>query len=136
MLILFSTQLWIFEALVRNFVDAATATSPWLRERPHDDPRRSYFPYMVFLAIVISMIVHLAVAGTPILFSATMSSFGGMIFPLVLIYLNMWLSKEVRPPTYTNYILVLFALLGTFFFVNFVADIFFGRPQVQVQWRG
>jgi len=66
-LILFSTQLGIFEALVRNFVDAATSSSPKLRERLHGDPRRFYFPYMIFLAIVISIIIFQALPGTLIL---------------------------------------------------------------------
>jgi hypothetical protein len=130
-LILFSTQLGIFEALVRNFVDAATATSPKLRERLHGDPRRFYFPYMVFLAVVISIIIFQALPGTLILVSANMSNFGGMIFPFVLMYLNGRLPKTARPPGYTNVVLVVFALFCTFFFVNFVADTFFGGPLVQ-----
>jgi hypothetical protein len=130
-LILFSTQLGIFEALVRNFVDAATASSPRLRERLHGDPRRFYFPYMIFLAIVISVLIHLALPGTLILVSANMSNFGGMIFPFVLMYLNSRLPKTARPPAYTNFVLVLFVLFCTFFFVNFVADTFLGAPLVQ-----
>jgi hypothetical protein len=129
-LILFSTQLGIFEALVRNFVDAATAVSPRLRERLHGDPRQLYFPYMVFLAVVISVIIFQAIPGTLILVSANMSNLGGMIFPFVLMYLNGKLPPSARPPAYTNAVLVIFALLCSFFFINFVADTFFGGPVV------
>jgi len=130
-LILFSTQLGIFEALVRNFVDAVTAMSPKLRDKVHGDPRRFYFPYMIFLVIVISVIIHFALPGTLILASANMSNLGGMIFPFVLMYLNGKLPKAARPPAYTNFILVLFAIACSFFFINFVADTFFGGPIVQ-----
>ncbi|MBA2427828.1 MAG: Nramp family divalent metal transporter [Actinobacteria bacterium] len=130
-MIMFSTQLGIFEALVRNFVDAAMATSPKLRARLQGDERRFYFPYMVFLAIVISIMIHLALPGTLILFSANLSNLGGMIFPFVLMYLNGKLPEAARPPGYTNVILVLFALACSFFFINFVADTFFGGPVVQ-----
>jgi hypothetical protein len=130
-LILFSTQLGIFEALVRNFVDAVTAGSPRLRERIHGDPRLFYFPYMIFLAVVISVIIFQALPGTLILVSANMSNLGGMIFPFVLIYLNNKLPEAARPPGYTNVVLVIFALLCGFFFVNFVADTFLGGPLLQ-----
>lgn len=129
-LILFSTQLGIFEALVRNFVDAATAMSPKLRERIHGDPRLFYFPYMIFLAVVISVIIFQAVPGTLILISANMSNLGGMIFPFVLMYLNGKLPPAARPPAYTNAVLVIFALLCSFFFINFVFDTFLGGPLV------
>jgi hypothetical protein len=130
-LILFSTQLGIFEALVRNFVDAVTAVSPKLRERIHGDPRLFYFPYMIFLAVVISVIIFQALPGTLILVSANMSNLGGMIFPFVLMYLNNKLPEAARPPGYTNVLLVIFALLCGFFFVNFVADTFLGGPLLQ-----
>jgi hypothetical protein len=130
-MILFSTQLGIFEALVRNFVDAVTASSPKMRERLHGDPRRFYFPYMIFLAIVISIAIHLALPGQLILISANMSNLGGMIFPFVLMYLNGRLPKTARPPGYTNVVLVAFSIACAFFFINFVADTFAGGPLVQ-----
>jgi hypothetical protein len=130
-LILFSTQLGIFEALVRNFVDSAQATSSKLRERLAGDPRRFYFPYMILMAIIISIAIHLALPGTLILISANMSNLGGIIFPLAIIYLNRRLPKAARPPGYASVVLVLFMLTCTFFFANFVADNFFGGPLVQ-----
>ena len=116
---------------MRNFVDAVTAASPRLRERIHGDPRLFYFPYMIFLAVVISVIIFQALPGTLILVSANMSNLGGMIFPFVLIYLNNKLPEAARPPGYTNVLLVIFALLCGFFFVNFVADTFLGGPLLQ-----
>jgi hypothetical protein len=46
-LILFSTQLGIFEAIVRVATDTAHATSPRLRAMIDGDPRRFYFPFML-----------------------------------------------------------------------------------------
>jgi len=86
---------------------------------------------MIFLVIVISVIIHFALPGTLILASANMSNLGGMIFPFVLMYLNGKLPKAARPPAYTNFILVLFAIACSFFFINFVADTFFGGPIIQ-----
>ena len=54
-LILFSTQLGIFEALVRNFTDAAHATSPRLRRLLEGDPRKFYYPYMLLVLVVIAV---------------------------------------------------------------------------------
>jgi hypothetical protein len=45
-------------------------------------------------------------------------------------YLNGKLPPAARPPAYTNVLLVIFALLCSFFFINFVADTFFGGPLV------
>ena len=85
----------------------------------------------IFLAIVISVIIFQALPGTLILVSANMSNLGGMIFPFVLMYLNNKLPEAARPPGYTNVLLVIFALLCGFFFVNFVADTFLGGPLLQ-----
>src|SRR5215204_1755411 len=52
-MILFSTQLGIFEALVRNFTDASHATSARLRRLLEGDPRRFYYPFMLVVLVVI-----------------------------------------------------------------------------------
>ena len=129
--ILFSTQLGIFEALVRNFVDAANATSPRLRELLGGDPRRFYYPYMLFLAVIISIILHLAAPATLILTSANMSNLGAVLFPFVLMYLNSKLPRPARPGPWTYVVLTIFFLYFGFFFLNFVADTFFGGPLVE-----
>ena len=129
-LILFDTQVAIFEALVRNFTDAMNATSPGFRRMTAGDPRRFYFPYMIFLLIVIAFIVRLAAPTRLISITANMSNFGALFFPWVLMYLNSKLPRAARPPGYTYVLLVLNFLFFGFFFINFVADTFFGGPLI------
>jgi hypothetical protein len=129
-LILFSTQLGIFESLVRVPVDAAHATSPRLRRLLEGDPRKLYFPFMIFLLIVISIIIHVALPLSLIDWSANMSNLGALIFPIMLIYLNAKLPRAARPRWWHTVILLLNVLFFGFFFVNFIADNVFGDPLV------
>ncbi|MGH2788874.1 MAG: Nramp family divalent metal transporter [Actinomycetota bacterium] len=129
--ILFSTQMGIFEALVRNFVDSVHGVSPRLRAAVEGgDPRKLYYPYMIFLMIVISITIHLTIPATLLVTSANMSNLGGIIFPIVLIYLNSKLPRTARPSPIIYVILVLFAIFSAFFFINFVTNTFFEEPLV------
>jgi hypothetical protein len=120
-LILFDTQLGIFEALVRNATDAVNM-NPRLRNAINGDPRRFYYPFMLVLAMVTAFVLQFAQPTTLILISANMANFGALMFPFVLMYLNSKLPKFARPPKYTYVILVLNFLFFGFFFANFVAD--------------
>ena len=128
-LVLFSTQLGIFEALVRVVTDGAPAVSPRLRELIERDPRRFYYPFMIALLIVISVIIHFALPVALVQFSANMSNLGALIFPFMLMYLNSKLPRPARPRPWHYVLLVLNFLFFGFFFVNFVAD-FFGDPLI------
>ncbi|MEJ3742971.1 Nramp family divalent metal transporter [Actinomycetes bacterium KLBMP 9797] len=128
-LILFSTQLGIFEAMVRVVTDAAHGTSPTLRRLIEGDPRRFYYPFMLFLIIVISVILHLALPVSLVQWSANMSNLGALIFPFMLIYLNSKLPRAARPRPWHYVLLGLNVLFFGFFFVNFIAD-FIGDPLV------
>ena len=129
-LILFSTQLGIFEALVRVTTDAAHANSPRLRRLLEGDPRRLYFPFMIVLLIAISIIIHVALPLSLVDWSANMSNLGALIFPFMLIYLNMRLPRAARPRPWHYVILILNVLFFGFFFINFIADNVFGEPLV------
>jgi hypothetical protein len=130
--ILFSTQMGIFEALVRNFTDSAHGVSPALRRTVEagGDVRRLYYGYMVALLIVISITIHLTAPARLLAISANMSNLGAMIFPFILIYLNSKLPRPARPSPIAYVILVLFAIFYGFFFVNFVSNEFFGEALV------
>jgi len=128
-LILFSTQLGIFEAMVRVVTDAAPAVSPRMRALIEGDPRRFYYPFMIALLVAISVILHLAVPVTLVQFSANMSNLGALIYPFLLIYLNSRLPKAARPRPWHYVILLLNFLFFGFFFVNFVADLL-GDPLI------
>jgi hypothetical protein len=128
-LILFSTQLGIFEAMVRVTTDAAHATSPRLRRLIEGDPRRFYFPFMFVLMVVIAIVLHLALPVNLVQWSANMSNLGALIYPFMLMYLNSRLPKAARPRPW-HYVLLSFnVLFFGFFFVNFIAD-FVGDPLV------
>jgi hypothetical protein len=128
-LILFSTQLGIFEAMVRVTTDASHANSPGLRRLIEGDPRRFYFPFMFILLVVISIILHLALPVSLVQWSANMSNLGALIFPFLLIYLNRRLPRTARPKWWHTVLLLVNVVFFGFFFVNFISD-FFGDPLV------
>jgi hypothetical protein len=128
-LILFSTQLGIFEAMVRVTTDAAHATSPRIRALIEGDPRRFYYPFMIVLLIVISIVIHLSLPVALVEWSANMSNLGALIYPFLLMYLNSRLPRPARPRPWHYVILVLNFLFFGFFFINFIAD-FIGEPLV------
>jgi hypothetical protein len=128
-LILFSTQLGIFEGMVRVTTDAAHANSPRLRRLLEGDPRRFYFPFMLVLLVVISIVLHLALPVNLVQWSANMSNLGALIFPFLLMYLNARLPRAARPKPWHYVLLVVNVLFFGFFFINFIAD-FFGDPLI------
>jgi hypothetical protein len=129
-LVLFSTQLGIFEALVRNFTDASHATSSRLRRRLAGDPRKFYYPYMLVVLAVIAGALHLALPVELVQISANMSNFGALMFPFALIYLNSRLPKAARPRPWHYVILVLNVIFFGFFFINFGYEFITGSPLV------
>ncbi|WP_336215183.1 Nramp family divalent metal transporter [Nonomuraea sp. LPB2021202275-12-8] len=127
--ILFSTQLGIFEAMVRVTTDAAHATSPRLRRLVEGDPRRFYYPFMIILLVIISIVIHASLPVALVEWSANMSNLGALIYPFFLMYLNSKLPRPARPRPWHYVILVLNFLFFGFFFVNFIAD-FVGEPLI------
>lgn len=128
-LILFSTQLGIFEGMVRVTTDAAHANSPRLRALIDGDPRRFYFPFMFVLLVVISIVLHFALPTDLVQWSANMSNLGALIFPFLLMYLNVKLPKPARPRPWHYVLLAANVVFFGFFFINFISD-FFGDPLV------
>jgi len=129
-MVLFSTQLGIFEALVRNFTDAVHAVSPRLRRRLEGDPRKFYYPYMLVVLVVIAAALHLALPVELVQISANMSNFGALMFPFALMYLNSRLPKAARPRVWHYVILVLNVLFFGFFFINFAYEFITGSALV------
>ena len=129
-LILFDTQLGIFEALVRNMTDAVN-TSPRLQEAINGDPRRFYYPFMLVLTAVIGLFLQFFQPATLVLISANMSNFGALVFPFMLMYLNSKLPRVARPRPWVYLVLVLNFLFFGFFFLNFVFDQLTGEALIQ-----
>ena len=129
-LILFSTQLGIFEALVRNFTDAAHATSPRLRRLLEDDPRKFYYPYMLLVLVVIAGAIHLTTPVRLVQISADLSNVGAVMFPVLLMFLDAELPGPARP-RWGQYVFVVlrFLFLGGWF-VYFVYEVVGGGAWV------
>jgi hypothetical protein len=129
-IILFSTQMIIFEVLVRNFTDAAYGVSARFRKAIHEDPRRFYYPFMLVLLVVIAFLIFQALPTELILISANMSNFGSLIFPFVVMYLNSKLPKPARAPWWSYVMLALNVVFFGFFFLNFLVVTATGKPLV------
>ncbi len=129
--ILFSTQMTVFETLTRNFVDAAYGVSARFRKMIGGDPRKFYFPWMVFLLIVISIIIRLALPTEIVQYSANMSNFASLFFPLVMIYLNLKLPKVARMRWWGILAMILNFLFFGFFFINFAFQMATGQQLVK-----
>jgi hypothetical protein len=129
-LILFDTQLGIFEALVRNTTDSVNM-SPRLQQAIAGDPRRFYYPFMLVLIAIIAVVLHFFQPARLILISANMSNFGALTFPFMLMYMNSKLPRAARPKGWIYVILVLNFLFFGFFFVNFVWNEVTGDALVQ-----
>jgi len=130
-LILFTTQMVVFEFLVRNVTDGLYATSAGFRRLINEDPRRFYYPFMLGLAIVIAILIHVALPTELILISANMSNFGSLIFPIVLMYLNSKLPRPAKIRWWSYVVLALNVVFFGFFFLNFAWKQILGVPIVK-----
>ena len=128
-LILFDTQLSIFEALVRNMTDSL-AMSTRFQQWVGGDPRKFYYPFMLVLAIAIGIFLQFFQPAQLILISANMSNFGAFIFPFMLIYLNWKLPRVARPNPLVIVVLLLNVVFFGFFFLNFVVNELTGTPLI------
>ena len=129
-LILFSTQLGIFEAMVRNFTDGLNGISPGFRRLVAGDPRRFYFAFMAVLIVVIAILIRLSLPVRLIQVSANMSNLGALIYPFVLIYLNSKLPRAARPSGWQYAVLLVCVVFFGFFFINFLFEWVAGQPLV------
>ena len=121
-MILFSTQLVVFELLTRQFVDGAHAISPRFRKFTGGDPRRFYYPFMLGLTLLISAVIFLAPAFRLIQVSANFSNLPAMIIPFAVIYLNRQLPKPARLKWWSYVALLLNVAFFGYFFINFVLN--------------
>jgi hypothetical protein len=130
-LILFSTQMVVFEALVRNMTDVLYATSERFRALISRNPQRFYYPFMLMLLVVMAVIIFQALPTHLITWAANMANFAALFFPLLLIYLNARLPRPAKPPWWTTQVLILNTLFFGFFFLNFAFSFFLGAPLVR-----
>lgn len=121
-LIFFTTQLVVFEMLTRNFVDAVYGSSARFRRVIGGDARRFYYPFMVLLAIVISVIIFTALPTELLQWAANMSNLAALIMPFALMYLISKLPRPARARWWSYVILVIVAIYFGFFFLNFLVS--------------
>jgi hypothetical protein len=121
-LILFTTQLVVFEMLVRNLVDALYGSSERFRRMIGGDPRRFYYPFMILLAVVISLIIFQALPTTLVQWSANMSNLAAIIMPIALMYLISKLPKPAKARWWSYLILGAVVVYFGFFFANFLTS--------------
>jgi hypothetical protein len=129
-IILFKTQIVVFEMLTRNMVDALYGASAGFRRLISGDPRRFYYPFMIVLGIVISFIIFSAPPVSLVQWAANMSNLAAMIFPFALMYLIAKLPRPARASWWSYLVLALVAIFFGFFFVNFAMDQLTGSPLV------
>jgi hypothetical protein len=121
-LILFSTQLVVFEMLVRNFVDAVYGSSARFRSAIGGDPRRFYYPFMVLLLIVISVIIFQALSTELLHWAANMSNLAALIAPFALMYLISKLPRPAKANWWSYVVLVCVSVYFGFFFLHFLVS--------------
>jgi hypothetical protein len=121
-LIFFTTQMVVFEMLTRNFVDAVYGSSSRFRRMLGGDPRRFYYPFMVVLAIVISIIIFQALPARLVSWAANMSNLAALIMPLALMYLISQLPRPARAKWWSYLILSAVVVFFGYFFINFFAN--------------
>ena len=126
-LVFFTTQMVVFEMLTRNFVDAVYGSSSRFRRLIGGDPRRFYYPFMVVLAIVISIIIFQALPARLVSWAANMSNLAALIMPLALMYLIAKLPRPARARWWSYLILSLVTVFFGYFFINFFSNEVLGK---------
>ena len=119
-LILYTTQVVILELLTRNFTDAVFSTSGIVRRLMNQDPRWLYYPIMIFLIGLISLLIRFGLPVQLLEISGNLSNLAALIFPLALIYLNRQLPKPARITWWSYLVLLANVIFFGFFFINFL----------------
>jgi hypothetical protein len=120
--VLFSTQMVVFELLVRSFTDAMYGSSARFRKLVAGDPRRVYYPFMLLLLAVIGFIIFQALPTSLVQWAANMSNLAALIMPFALMYLISRLPGPARARWWSYAVLTLVVVFFGFFFVNFFYD--------------
>jgi hypothetical protein len=131
LLILFSTQLVVFESLVRIVTDAGNASSGWFQRVTAGDPRRFYYPFMAVLFVVISFLIFQALPLELIRISGNMSNLAALIIPFGVMYLNRQLPRPARISWWSYVVLLVNVVFFGFFFINFAVEFITGNALVK-----
>jgi len=130
--ILYSTLIGILELLARNMTDAIYGVSDRLRSLVGNDPRKIYYPFMLFLILIIIVLIHQSLPERWIDNTVSLSYVAAIIFPLITIYLNRKLPRPARITWWSYLVLIANVIFFGFFFVNFIYSLFTGTPLVRI----
>jgi hypothetical protein len=119
-LVLFTTQMVVFEMLTRNFVDGVYGSSSRFRRWIGGDPRKFYYPFMLLLAVVISLIIFQTLPTELVSWAANMSNLAALVMPLGLMYIISKLPRPARAKWWSYLILAVVMVYFGFFFLNFL----------------
>ena len=129
--ILFSTQLGVFESMVRNFTEMAYINTRFRESFLKGDPRKFYFPFMFVLLVAIAIVMHTALPVDLIVISANLANLASLIFPFVVMYLICKLPRPAKAPWWSYVVLSLNVIFFGFFFINFAWTRIFKIPLVK-----
>lgn len=128
---LYTTQICILETLTRAATDGLLGTSARLRRLVRQDSRWFYYPWMLGLVILISVLIHIALPVDLIILSANLTNLASLLFPLAMIYLNLRLPRPARIDWRSTVVLLANTLFFGFFFANFLVSTLTGTPLVR-----
>jgi len=86
------------------------------------DPRRFYYPFMVLVAVVISVIIFQGPSTELLQWAANMSNLAALIMPFALMYLISKLPRPAKAQWWSYLILLVVAVYFGFFFLNFLVS--------------
>lgn len=95
-IVLFLGQVLVLEALARSFTEGLFFASERVRRAIRNEPRRLYYPLLLAIVGLISLLVFLVSPGQQVLLAGNLANLAAAIFPLILLYLNFQLPRPAR----------------------------------------
>ena len=92
------------------------------------NPRPIYYTAMAVIIILISIIIHLGQPAQLVLLSGNLSNLAALIFPVLLIIMNLRLPRPAKTNPLAVLILVANTIFFGFFFINFLVIQITGQP--------
>lgn len=129
-LILYSTQMVVLDLLARNLTDALYCHSAVLRKWSQEDARKIYYPIAVLVVVLVSIFIHSATPAFLLVLSGNLANFASLIFPLMMIYLNLRLPRPARISWLGILMMIANVIFFGFFFINFLFLQITGSPLV------
>jgi hypothetical protein len=130
--ILFTTQIAVLELLTRNLTEGLYMVRG-VRVLTDNDARKIYYPAMLVIILVISVIINVSnlVPASLANLSSNLSTLAALIFPLILLYLNSRLPRPARIGWWSRVALLANAAFFGLMFILWVRALITGALMVQ-----